>query len=136
MLAFAARTVGGTAMNLRSVAWRLAALIGLAGGCSLTPRPVVTEAPATPVDVRADTGLAGYWEARGVAGGRLLTFTFDFDVDVDGNTLSGDIGTTRSNLKEPIVWGSVLGNYLEFLGWRGTLIGSELRLTRDCACEF
>jgi hypothetical protein len=125
-------------MNLRSVGWRLSALLGLAGGFGLTPRPVVTEARATRVDVRADTGVAGYWEARTVEGGKLLTFTFDFDVD--GTTLSGDFGIPRRNVTEPILRGSVRGPYLEFSGvfgnWSGTLIGNELRLTQGLCCLF
>lgn len=114
-------------MNLRSVGWRLSALLGFVGLVGLTPPSVVTEARATRVD-SADTGVAGYWEARTVEDEKLLTFTFDFDVD--GTTLSGDVGVSGRKATEPILMGSVRGHYLEFSGWSGTLIGNELRLTR------
>jgi hypothetical protein len=121
-------------MNLRSVGWRLSALLGFAGVVGLTPPSVVTEARATRVDVRADSGVAGYWEARAVEHAEILNFTFDFDVE--GPRLRGEVGISSSkyDLTEPILWeGWVTAHHVQFtaLGnWSGTLIGNELRLTR------
>jgi hypothetical protein len=124
-------------MNLRSVGWRLSALLGFAGVVGLTAPSVVTEARATGVDVRADSGMAGYWEARTVERAEILNFTFDFDVD--GPRLRGEVGFSRRDLPEPILtepilWGGwVTGHHFQFVAlgnWSGTLIGNELRLTR------
>jgi hypothetical protein len=122
-------------MSLLSVGCRLSALLGFAGVVGLTPPSVVTEARATRVDVRADSGVAGYWEARTVEHAEILNFTFDFDVD--GMRLRGEVGFSRRDqtepiLTEPILIGWVTTHHVQFTGlgnWSGTLIGNELRLT-------
>jgi len=121
-------------MSLVSVGCRLTALLGLAGVIGPTFPSVVTEARATRVDVRADSGVAGSWEARAVEHSEILNYSFDFDVD--GPRLRGEVGLSRRDLTltEPILWeGWVTGHRLHFVAlgkWTGTLIGNELRLTR------
>ena len=120
-------------MSLRGIGWRLSALLGFAGVVGLTAPSVVTEARATRVDVRADSGVAGYWEARTVEHAEILNFTFDFD----GMKLRGEVGFSRRDqtepiLTEPILIGWVTTHHVQFTGlgnWSGTLIGNELRLT-------
>ncbi len=80
----------------------------------------------------ADSGIAGRWTAQINGDSRIFPVNFEFIVK--GQVLSGTVEFPSFDKEFPIERGTIKGNTIAFQSfgdWKGTLVGEELRLTRE-----
>jgi hypothetical protein len=85
-----------------------------------------------PASVRADSSLAGHWEAQITGDSKIFTIAFDFAVK--GGGVTGTVTLLSNDLESKITNGSFDGTNVAFtaLGkFSGKLVGKELHLTRE-----
>jgi len=114
----------------------------LALACAAALWRGTSEKPPQPLDrVRspahaavAAIDLTGHWEADVTGDGRTFTFLFDFVTNGRGDVLTGTVGLSTRDETFPITEGRIKGNAISFKSfgiWTGTLVGPDLKLTRE-----
>ena len=111
---------------------RLAILIVFALAAAPAQARTAGGASFAPASVRADSALAGHWEAQITGDSKIFTIAFDFAVK--SGVVTGTVTLLSNDLEDKIRNGSFDGANIAFtaLGkFTGKLVGKELHLTRE-----